>query len=358
MYSFSSFTPAELMEKYKRQTYLIGFPIGMILSALYIINIASSQLQFYVSGAVLLELGVFIFLVLFLPPIKYGMEIIFYFSIPICFFILTQIHIGLSVNSTGQLSLGDPVYSLSMWLIVFLIGAFLSLKPGHLKLFILLIFTGMTILAVINLSNFYSLKELQLAFVFRWVNAFTGMGVATLLVRRMGVLQQRNATTDALTGILNRHALYPILSQELDRSARYARPFSIILLDVDEFKVINDDFGHLEGDKVLRELSKLVSNLLRKTDSTGRWGGEEFLFVLPETETAEAQILAERIREKIEETHFIEKYYITSSFGVAAYRSGQTLETLLECADKALYQAKNNGRNQVIVCQEELDLGK
>jgi diguanylate cyclase (GGDEF)-like protein len=94
--------------------------------------------------------------------------------------------------------------------------------------------------------------------------------------------------------------------------------------------------------------------MLRKTDCTGRWGGEEFLLILPETGTAESQVLAERIREKIEETHFLEKYYITSSFGVAAYRSGQTLETLLECADKALYQAKNNGRNQVVVSQEEL----
>jgi len=195
---------------------------------------------------------------------------------------------------------------------------------------------------------------LQFASVFRWANAFFNIGIGTLLIQRIGLLQQHNATTDALTGILNRHALYPALNQELERSARYARPFSIILFDVDEFKNINDDFGHLEGDKVLRELSKLVSGMLRKTDCVGRWGGEEFLLILPETETAEAQILAERIREKIEETHFLEKYYITSSFGVAAYRSGQTLETLLECADKSLYQAKNNGRNQVVVFEEKL----
>ena len=354
MYSFSSFTPVKLVEKYKRQAYLVGIPIGMILFVLYIIYVASSQLQFYVAGALVLELGIFICLILFLPPIKYRMELIFYFSAPICFFILTQTHLDLSANSTGQPTLGDPVYSLSMWLIVFLIGAFLSLKPGHLKLFIFLIFTGMTILAANNLSVLYSLKELQLALVFRWVNAFTGMGVATLLVRRMGVLQQRNATTDALTGILNRHALYPALNQELDRAARYVRPFSIVLLDVDEFKIINDDFGHLEGDKVLKELAKLVANLLRKTDCAGRWGGEEFLLILPETGPAETQILAERIREKIEETHFLEKYYITASFGVAAYRTGQNLETLLECADKSLYQAKNNGRNQVVVFEEEL----
>jgi len=355
MYSFSSFTPAELMEKYKRQAYLIGIPIGMILFVLYIIYVASSQLQFYVAGVFMLELGVFICLILFLPPIKYRMELIFYFSAPICFFILTQTHLDLSaVNLSGHVTLGDPIYSLSMWLVVFLIGVFLSLKPAHINLFILLILIGMIILAADNLWMLYSSNELQFASVFRWANAFFNISIATLLIQRIGLLQQHNATTDALTGILNRHALYPALNQELERSARYARPFSIILFDVDEFKNINDDFGHLEGDKVLRELSKLVSGMLRKTDCVGRWGGEEFLLILPETETAEAQILAERIREKIEETHFLEKYYITSSFGVAAYRSGQTLEILLECADKSLYQAKNNGRNQVVIFEEKL----
>jgi diguanylate cyclase (GGDEF)-like protein len=123
---------------------------------------------------------------------------------------------------------------------------------------------------------------------------------------------------------------------------------------LDEFKVINDTFGHLEGDAVLKELSKLVSNLLRKTDCAGRWGGEEFLLSLPETDITEAEILADRIREKIEETHFVEKYYVTASFSVAAYHVGQNLENLLECADKALYQAKQNGRNQVVVFEKEL----
>jgi diguanylate cyclase (GGDEF)-like protein len=353
MYSFSSFTPNELLEKYKRQTYLIAFPIGMILSVLYIMNIARSGLQFYVASAIFLELGICILLILFAPPIKYSMELFFYFSIPIYFFILTQYHL-VAYDNNG-LFLGDPVYSLSMWLVVFLIGAFLSLKPEHLRIFILIMFTGMTILAVINLWTLYSSNDLQFANIFRWVNAFFSMGIATLLIQRIGLLQQRNAVTDALTGLLNRHAIYPILNQELERSARYARPFSIILFDIDEFKAVNDTFGHLEGDKVLKELSKLVSGLLRKTDYACRWGGEEFLLILPETDTAEAQILAERIRMKIEDTFFTQVYNVTASFGVVAYRTGLGLEALIECADKALYQAKNNGRNQVIVFQEELD---
>jgi diguanylate cyclase (GGDEF)-like protein len=351
MYSFSSFTPAELMENHKREAYLIAFPIGMFLSVLYIIYIASSGWQLYAAGAVFLELGVFVCMILFMQPIKYAMEIVFYFSIPVYFFVLTQIHIE-HVSSQNYLILGDPVYSLSMWLILFLIGAFLSLKPDHLRLFVLFMFAGMATLAAINLSVLYSLNDFDLTHIFRWVNSFICMGIATLLVQRIGLLQKQNATTDALTGMLNRHAFYPILNQELSRSARYARSFSIILLDVDEFKDINDNYGHLEGDKVLKELSSLVVGLLRKTDCTGRWGGEEFLILLPETEPADARILAERIREKIEETHFLQKYYITASFGVAAFRAGRNLETLLECADKALYQAKCNGRNQVAVCQD------
>ena len=350
MYSFSSFTPNELLEKYKRQAYLITFPIGMILSALYIMNVARSGLQFYVASALFLELGVCIFLILFAPPIRYTMELVFYFSTPIYFFILTQFH--MEVYLKNNLVLGDPVYSLSMWLVVFLIGVFLSLKPAQVKIFIVIMFTGMTILAVNNLWALYSSNDLQFANVFRWVNAFISVGIATLLIQRIGLLQQRNALTDALTGFLNRHALYPILKQELDRSARYARPFSIILFDIDEFKAVNDTFGHLEGDKVLKELSKLVSGLLRKTDYAGRWGGEEFLLILPETDSAEAQILAERVRIKIEDTFFTEIYSVTASFGVVAFRTSQSLEALIDCADKALYQAKNSGRNQVIVFQE------
>ncbi len=110
----------------------------------------------------------------------------------------------------------------------------------------------------------------------------------------------------------------------------------------------------MEGDKVLKDLSTLVSGLLRKTDYAGRWGGEEFLLILPETDTAEALILAERIRMKVEDTFFTQIYNITASFSVVAYRTGQNLEAMLDCADKALYQAKNNGRNQVVIFQEEL----
>ena len=352
MYSFSSFTPSELMEKYKRQTYLIAFPIGMLLSALYMVNVARSGLQLYVASLVLLELGIFIFMILFLPPLKYAMELVFYFSTPVYFFILTQVHIDLSIAvPQNHYYLGDPVYSLSMWLVVFLIGAFLSLKPEHVRRFTLFILVGMIVMALNNVRVLYGLGEMQFAVAFRWVNSFINMGIATLLIQRIGVLQQRNASTDALTGLLNRHAIYPILHQELARSARYARPFSVILFDIDEFKAINDSFGHLEGDKVLKELAKLVNTMLRKTDYAGRWGGEEFLLILPETGIAEARVLAERIREKIEETHFSERYYITASFSAVTHQADLSLEKLLEQADTALYRAKNNGRNQVAVFQ-------
>jgi diguanylate cyclase (GGDEF)-like protein len=356
MYSFSSFTPSELLEKYKRQTYLIIFPFGLLLAVLYMTNVANTLLQYYVAAAIFLELSLFIFLILFFPPIKYAMEVVFCFSTPIYFLILTQVRVDPSIlNAQNQTALGDPVYSLCMWLIVLLIGAFLSLKPVHVNMFIGLIFAGTILVMVNNLWQLHTLNQLQSPLIYRWVNAFISMAVATLLVQRVGLLQQRNASTDALTGILNRHALIPILDHELNRSVRYARPFSIVILDIDEFKVVNDTFGHLEGDKVLRDLAKLVNNLLRKTDYIGRWGGEEFLLVLPETDNDSARNLAERIRVKLRETYVAENYVVSASFGVATHQEDWKLEDLLDGADKALYAAKNNGRDQVVVFQKAMN---
>lgn len=350
MYSLPSFTPHLLIEKYKRQTYLVVFPIGILLSILYILNFSSKGIEFFVALAILFELVLFMILILAGSAWKDSMEVFFYFSIPVYFFIMTQVHINLSISATGiEPTLGDPVYSLCMWLIVFLIGAFLSLKPAQIKAFILFIFSVMVTMAVLNLWRANALNELRFPVVYTWVNALIGLGVATLLVQRIGLLQKRNAATDALTGVLNRHALYPILAGEIDRAERYDRPLSIILLDIDQFKSINDRFGHLEGDKVLKELSALTVSMLRKTDHAGRWGGEEFLLILPETDLPDAGILTERIRSRIESTHFVKKYQITASFSLAAHKKGQSLESLLEIADHALYEAKNNGRNQVIV---------
>jgi diguanylate cyclase (GGDEF)-like protein len=351
MLSFSQINKDDLFQRYKRQTYLIAFPIGALLIILYVATTLLSNVVIYFAMFMVLELCLLTVFIWRDVPSLNTVELIFYFSLSAYFFVLIQFAISqLSAENLLNLgSLSEQLNALTMWLIVLMFGAFFTLKPTQTKVMMVFLFAGITVMFVYNAIMCARAGELTFAFVFRWLNPLSCLSVAAVLIQRVGVLQQNHASTDALTGLLNRYALYQILAQEMDRSTRYKRPFSIILFDIDEFKLINDTFGHLEGDKVLKELSTLVSSLMRKTDYIGRWGGEEFLLVLPETDINSARVFAERFRVKIEETHFTDNYYIAASFGVTAYEEELSLQELLEAADIALYQAKNNGRNQVVV---------
>lgn len=156
------------------------------------------------------------------------------------------------------------------------------------------------------------------------------------------------SNTDPLTGVANRHLLNHIFQEELERVHRYRSNLSIIMIDVDFFKTINDSFGHTIGDQVLKKLADLMSSTIRSTDLVGRWGGEEFLILCPETDLNGAIKLAESIRQNISQYNFGIAQTITVSQGVAEYRKTQSLENFIQCADNALYQAKEAGRNSVI----------
>lgn len=162
---------------------------------------------------------------------------------------------------------------------------------------------------------------------------------------------QRLAIIDALTGLYNRRAIMDIAQSEFQRAQRYRSPLSIIMFDIDRFKRINDQWGHLTGDEVLRELGKLCRENLRSTDIAGRYGGEEFLILLPETMLPNALETAERLRSLIDHHGFYCKdqcLHITISAGVAeAQPQDSTLDALLERVDQALYRAKAAGRNTV-----------
>jgi diguanylate cyclase (GGDEF)-like protein len=160
------------------------------------------------------------------------------------------------------------------------------------------------------------------------------------------------ADHDGLTRIHNRRAFDERLIDELRRHQRYHHPMSLLMVDIDHFKGINDRYGHLVGDHVLREVGRLLSETLRSTDFTARYGGEEFVVILPQTAEEQAHILAERLRSIIAEARFVhegEAFSITVSIGTAAMQPGALTKRkeLLEKADKALYQAKHLGRNQV-----------
>lgn len=152
---------------------------------------------------------------------------------------------------------------------------------------------------------------------------------------------------DALTGLNNRRKLDEVITEEIDRARRYSGTFSIILLDIDHFKKVNDTHGHLVGDEVLKRLARILAKGLRKTDVPGRWGGEEFLILLPQQRRDSAVSLAEKLRAAIAAAEFYEVGTVTSSFGVAELAPEDSAEQLIERADAALYRAKERGRNRV-----------
>jgi diguanylate cyclase (GGDEF)-like protein len=157
------------------------------------------------------------------------------------------------------------------------------------------------------------------------------------------------ATTDALTGVYNRRGLLPLIEAGVQRSLAQGIPLSLVSFDLDQFKHVNDDFGHAEGDRVLRELVTLTRQLVRATDLVGRTGGEEFTLVLAASREQAVQ-LAERLRRHLQLQLVAgpERRPVTASFGVAALGGViADLEALQRAADAALYRAKNRGRNRV-----------
>lgn len=157
-----------------------------------------------------------------------------------------------------------------------------------------------------------------------------------------------HANYDSLTKIYNRNKFNEHLKMKIDMGRRYKLPLSIIMFDIDHFKVVNDTFGHLTGDEVLIKISSMVSDHIRNTDIFARWGGEEFAIIAPITTVNEAEVLGEKLRILIENTEFKDVGSITCSFGVTEYVDKDTPNTLLKRADEALYTAKNSGRNTVI----------
>jgi diguanylate cyclase (GGDEF)-like protein len=174
---------------------------------------------------------------------------------------------------------------------------------------------------------------------------------------------QALATTDALTGLNNRRALWRQLRNEVERGRRYVRPLSLVLLDIDHFKHVNDSEGHRAGDAILNQLGTILHRVSRNTDFAARYGGEELALLCPETTVEEAQALGERIRGLIEEATFRlpegRETHITVSVGVATLFTGTAHDpaTLVEEADAALYCAKRAGRNRVCVAPVERAIG-
>ena len=157
---------------------------------------------------------------------------------------------------------------------------------------------------------------------------------------------------DGLTNLYNSRHFHEELKVEIERAHRYGHPLSILLLDIDDFKKYNDSYGHLEGDKVLVELGKIIRESIRQTDTAFRYGGEEFTVILPETVGDQALNISERIRMRFESEVFSPKpndqVTSTVSVGLTRYKDGEEMEAFIKRADKAMYTAKNRGKNCVV----------
>lgn len=183
------------------------------------------------------------------------------------------------------------------------------------------------------------------------LNTIIQVLTATRLVMKMRHLAER----DFLTGCLNRRSTETVFNLNIERKRRFGGQLSCVMFDLDRFKSINDQHGHEGGDRALKHAAQITEKLIRKVDALGRYGGEEFLLLLPETEKAGAVRTAERIRQALEETPLMfegKTIAVRASFGVAVLGDDERYEDLVKRADLAMYQAKHLGRNRVEVAQE------
>ena len=268
--------------------------------------------------------------------------------------------LAITIVSTVAWFLG-PIVSTVVWLFdipplaIFLLG----LRRGSIAMVITFVSTGLaltfgvwqpivgdevSILTGHTISVFGASLMLILILVFYDTSRHA-------MQRELGRMNQDlevSSITDRLTGLFNRGKLDQALALELARSARSAQPLSIILMDLDYFKQINDEFGHSVGDDVLVQVAELLYQISRDIDIVGRWGGEEFMLICTNTTLEDAVALAERLRGLVASCAFPIVGHKTASMGVSSYRAGDDIRSLLVRADKALYRTKDAGRNQVL----------
>jgi diguanylate cyclase (GGDEF)-like protein len=215
---------------------------------------------------------------------------------------------------------------------------------------------------VVALSLWWNLAQLrpETAVGLWWGHGFLwllGLGGIVIGFNQLRAAHNRIITllyTDSLTGIANRRIFLESLDSAISFAQRHLTPLSLIMADLDDFKSVNDTFGHNTGDQVLRAFATLCKENSRQEDLIARWGGEEFIMMLPGTSAKEATVVGERLRQRLEEMTFPDSgIRLTASFGVSAYQPGETGTAFIGRADQALYEAKRLGKNQVIILEDE-----
>lgn len=251
------------------------------------------------------------------------------------------------------------ISSITQWVYVVFITIFVLFRIRAALMIATLLFVLLLIPMIDNLAFDptvlsgdvpFLLVNLYLTIIFL-LPVMSGFSVLRTLYNQ--TLQRKNqsdsmARTDPLTNIPNRRALDEQLDERMEHATRYRRGFSIAIIDIDFFKQINDRHGHPTGDRVLVKATGIFQQSIRAVDMIGRWGGEEFLLIMPETSAQQAVVLVERLRQEFSRAIHGDIGLVTASAGVAMYRHGDTLEALIARADAALYQAKAEGRDRII----------
>jgi diguanylate cyclase (GGDEF)-like protein len=207
---------------------------------------------------------------------------------------------------------------------------------------------GVLLLPPNGVSRGYSVQDVQ--FITR-ITRF-----ASIAIENASLFRQ--ATTDRMTGLFSHHYFEKSLDEELERARRYKSTFSLVMFDIDHFKKFNDAYGHLQGDRIIREIAKLLCKSIRQVDFPARYGGEEFAVILPAVDVKGALVVAERLRQRVETFGFPSAeggspLHVTISVGVAEFstENGHTPAEIIREADKALYKSKEQGRNRVTTAE-------
>ena len=256
--------------------------------------------------------------------------------------------------------------SIKVYLTVYYALTFLILPPPkalRFTLLVLAVFVASSLPSVatasltsINLLIPLTMTLAHVMLIFA-LNAFARLEPELRRTRHNAEQLERLAYHDFLTGIANRRQVEVLAQIALASAQRRRESFSVLMLDIDRFKQVNDTYGHYVGDVILRELAARLRGELRESDIFGRWGGEEFIVITPVSATEEGRALGERLRLSLRARPLAKRHKVTVSCGVASYRPGDSLDTLISRADAALYRAKEGGRDRVAVSEfDRVDL--
>ena len=358
---------------YRRRTYLIGMPLGVFAFVLsFLLDAPSGQAHPF--DTVMLPAMSVVMTLLTLAFWRFKgstrvVEAVLFVSLGL-FFLSKLVYVAshpqevLLIHELAEFGWWFPaLYTLAFWMFGARRGRTIAL--GYFGAILLV---GVVFLAPLTRSGSYaqdlyifSQMYLSSATIILVLGTFAGL---TERQARLATDMTLLANTDVLTKVNNRRALRTKLEEEIERSRRYNRTFALVLLDIDHFKRINDTLGHDAGDSVLQEIAALLSESVRDIDHLGRWGGEEFLLVLPELDLSDALQTARRLRKTVASHAFAGVGNVTASFGLTVFTPSDEIETLTKRADDALYCAKESGRNAVahvevaltpVLCEQTVD---